>query len=169
MEERKPTGQQALDLVWRALRNLLGTLGWAVQEVGATIRLFGISPMFGELVLAIVFLLAYCFPGEDIEKMIAFAGTGLAIPFLLGVYYATVNMIWVATQLKRDVLWYFALVKSSVFPATLAWAIFSNRTFQQFIGWGDPASTLRFCIFLVWGVVVANVLIVQVKRPTLRQ
>lgn len=165
-KEEVPTSQKLLDGIVKLMWGFGRAFGWLVNEFGTTIRLFGISPMFGELALAVVFVFAYHFPSEDTRKMITFAGTEFAIPFILGVYYATINMLWVATHLERDALWYFALIKSTIFPAALAWAVFSNQGFQELVGWGDPASTLRFCVFLVWGVVIINALIVQTKKPT---
>ena len=164
MEERKTVGQRVLDLVGVLLRGLGVAVGWFLMEVETTLRLFSAAPpMFFELALAIVFLLAYHFPGEDTKKLVAFAGTELAIPFVLGLFYSVLNMVWVAIHQERSFRWCYTLAKASIFPTALAWAIFSNRTFQQFIGWGDPASTLRFCVWLVWGVVVANVIVVQTK------
>lgn len=162
MEKKQTSSQRALDLVGRALRGLLGVLGWLIQEAGVTIRLFGISPMFFELVLAIMLTVIVVFPHEETKRSIAFAGTELAIPFVLGLVYSLWNTIWVATH-EKDRSWYWPLAKASVFPVGLAWAIFSNRAFQEVIGWGDPDRTIRFCVVLVWFVAIANVWAVQMK------
>lgn len=155
------TSQRLLDLIGRGLRGLWGFCGWLFEEGAITIRLFGNSPMFWELVLAIFYTLFYHFPAEETMEFIDRIGTGLAVPFVLGVIYATLNAISVAHRLERDARWYWALFKASVFPAALAYLIFANRTVHQFIGWGDQDSTLRFCVYLVWLVVLANTLVVQ--------
>jgi len=150
------TSQRLLDLIGMLLRGLGAALGWVARESEITIRLFGNSPMLYELALAIFFTLFYHFPAEETMAFVDRIGTGLAVPFVLGAIYATLNAISVAHRHKRDVRWYWALFKA-FFPAVLAYLIFANQAFHRLIGWGDPASALRFCAWLVWLVVLANV------------
>lgn len=162
MESRKTLGKQLLDGIGVLLRGLRSLVGWGLEELAVTLNLFrNVPTMFIELALAIVFILAYLFPSEEIALLIARIGTGLAVPFVLGVFYSALNFIWVISHQERDAGWYYGLVKASLFPAIQGYLIFSNRAVQQFIGWGDEANTLRFCVFLVWGVVLVNVGVVQ--------
>lgn len=156
------TSQKILEGIMTILRGLGAALGWVARESEITVRLFGNSPMFWELALAIFYTLFYHFPAEETMRFIDRIGTGLAVPFVLGAIYATLNAISVAHRHKRDVRWYWALFKAFS-PAVLAYLIFANQAFHRLIGWGDPASTLRFCVFLVWGVVLVNTLVVQLE------
>lgn len=169
MEERKTVGQKALDLVGMLLRGLGVAVGWFLGEVEITLRLFSVTPpMFFELALAIIFLGVYLFPSGETMAFIDRIGTGLAMPFVLGLIYAVLNMIAVMRSLERGWQWRWSLFKASFFPAGLDYLIFANRTVHRFIGWGDPANALRFCVWLVWLVVIVNAIFVQAEAKLKR-